>query len=86
MIDRDEDGFPDPPYSYPLECLNCGQTAERLTPAPYDEDFLLCDDCMEEALAVATAEERDRYVNIPVLKPIGIRVQLPQIPEFPEVA
>ena len=58
-IDRDEDGYPEPGYRYPLECQNCTRTADRLTQSPDDEDFLVCDDCMEEIVRVnerATAE------------------------------
>lgn len=35
------------------ECRNCLQTADRLTASPlYDDNFLVCDDCMEEAVAI----------------------------------
>lgn len=36
-------------------CQNCGQSCDRLTPVP-KFDYLGCDSCMEEALAVLAAE------------------------------
>jgi len=39
-------------------CENCGRGGERLTRVP-EFDYMGCDDCMEEALAVIAREERD---------------------------
>jgi hypothetical protein len=47
--DRDEDGFYDVPAVH--ECENCGRSGQRLTLVP-EFDYMGCDDCMEEALAV----------------------------------
>ena len=38
-----------------LQCENCGQTCERVTHVP-EFDYMGCDDCMEEALAVIARE------------------------------
>ena len=38
------------------KCENCGQTGERLTLVP-EFDYMGCDECMEEALAVIAREE-----------------------------
>jgi hypothetical protein len=37
------------------KCENCGTTGERLTRVP-EFDYMGCDDCMEEALAVIARE------------------------------
>lgn len=39
-------------------CSNCTQSAERLTPSPADEKFLMCDECMESAEASRAAEAK----------------------------
>jgi hypothetical protein len=38
-----------------LKCENCGQTGERLTRVP-EFDYMGCDECMEEALAIIARE------------------------------
>ena len=40
-------------------CENCGRGGERLTRVP-EFDYMGCDDCMEEALAVIVREEEGR--------------------------
>ena len=40
------------------KCQNCGRAGQRLTRVP-EFDYMGCDDCMEEALAVIAREERD---------------------------
>jgi hypothetical protein len=40
-------------------CQNCGRTGQRLTRVP-EFDYMGCDDCMEEALAVLAREEEGR--------------------------
>ena len=45
-------------------CENCGQTCERLTRVP-EFDYMGCDDCMEEALAVI-AREACEHVHVHV--------------------
>ena len=42
-------------------CHNCGQTCNRLTPAPDDFNFLACDDCMEECMRVLAAEAIENF-------------------------
>lgn len=54
-VDRDEDGYSDVLVAV-LECQNCRQTADRLTQSPQDNDFLVCDECMEEIVAVMARE------------------------------
>lgn len=40
-------------------CRNCLQTAERLTASPlYEDDFLVCDTCMEEAVEIEAKRKR----------------------------
>jgi hypothetical protein len=41
------------------QCENCGRTGERLTHVP-EFDYMGCDDCMEEALAVIAREQAER--------------------------
>ena len=41
------------------KCENCGSTGERLTRVP-EFDYMGCDDCMEEALAVLAREDEGR--------------------------
>jgi hypothetical protein len=41
------------------QCENCGRTGERLTLVP-EFDYMGCDDCMAEALAVIAREKRER--------------------------
>jgi len=56
MIDRNEDGSPD--YAEPFHgntCQNCGRDVTRLTLVP-EFEYMGCDDCMEEALAVIAKE------------------------------
>jgi hypothetical protein len=51
-IDWDEGrDFAAPPSAAIDRCENCGRTGERLTRVP-EFDYMGCDDCMEEALAV----------------------------------
>jgi hypothetical protein len=40
-------------------CENCGRTGERLTLIP-EWEYMGCDDCMAEALAVLAAEAAER--------------------------
>ena len=47
-----------------LKCENCGTGAERLTRVP-EFDYMGCDDCMEEALAVIKRESCE-HVNVRV--------------------
>jgi hypothetical protein len=54
-IDRDEDGYPGELVAV-LECQNCRASSERLTQSPLDDDFRVCDDCMEEIVAVMARE------------------------------
>lgn len=56
-IDWDEGrDFEDASRSFAVnECENCGQTCERLTRVP-EFDYMGCDECMEEALAVIARE------------------------------
>lgn len=42
-----------------LTCQNCGQSAERLTLVP-EFEYMGCDECMEEALAVIAREQVER--------------------------
>jgi hypothetical protein len=63
-VDRDEDGYPEPPYRYPLECDNCSQTADRLTQSPDDDAFLVCDDCMEEIVRVNDKKREEEITRI----------------------
>jgi hypothetical protein len=49
--DRDEDGFFDVSPAAVDHCENCGRSGQRLTRVP-EFDYMGCDDCMEEALAV----------------------------------
>ena len=57
-------------------CQNCGQTADRLTLVP-EFDYMGCDACMAEALAVLAVEAA-------MPKPARIERQQGQL--FPEVA
>lgn len=43
-----------------MTCGNCTQTAERLTESPDDENFLLCDTCMEEAVEIEAKKQAER--------------------------
>ena len=57
-IDWDEGrDFPAPAADN--ECENCGRTCERLTRVP-EFNYMGCDDCMEEALAVIAREEQEQ--------------------------
>ena len=57
-IDWDEGrDFKDVTFSVAvLQCENCGQSCERVTHVP-EFDYMGCDDCMEEALAVIAREQ-----------------------------
>ena len=58
--DRDEDGYPDASHSEAINiCQNCRKSAERLTRVP-EWDYMGCDECMEEALAVIAREQAER--------------------------
>lgn len=90
-FDLDEDGCLSEPVYQPEEesgpimsladcylrnqCNNCLETAERLTASPDDEEFLLCDECMEEAVAIQAR-------RVPVLMPITSEVAVANIPEW----
>ncbi len=55
-VDRDEDGFPDPPYSAAgPQCENCGQTVDRISWVE-GWDYWGCDDCHAEAVAETARE------------------------------
>jgi ribosomal protein S27E len=45
-----------------LKCENCGTTGERLTRVP-EFDYMGCDECMEEALAII-ARENCEHLNV----------------------
>ncbi len=56
--DRDEDGYySNEPYFEKPECENCGRTVERLALVPRF-NYLGCDDCMAEALAIIAEESK----------------------------
>jgi Zn finger protein HypA/HybF involved in hydrogenase expression len=58
-IDWDEGRDFAVPTSSPVDhCENCGRSGQRLTRVQ-EFDYMGCDDCMEEALAVLAREERD---------------------------
>ena len=46
-------------------CENCGRGGERLTRVP-EFDYMGCDDCMEEALAVIERAGIARHINVRV--------------------
>jgi hypothetical protein len=59
-IDWDEGrDFAAAPSAAVDRCENCGRTGERLTRVP-EFDYMGCDDCMEEALAVIARENEER--------------------------
>jgi hypothetical protein len=59
-IDWDEGrDFAAAPSAAVDRCENCGRTGQRLTRVP-EFDYMGCDDCMEEALAVIAREEEGR--------------------------
>jgi len=95
MIDRNEDGSPDILDSVAiLRCQNCGEVAERLTQIP-EFDYLGCDPCVEEAMAViaretaflaetgCTLQEAEAFLAV-VVKPARIARQQGEL--FGEVA
>ncbi len=45
-----------------LECLNCNRVVDRLTLVP-EFDYMGCDDCMEDALAVIASEQQELLVE-----------------------
>jgi hypothetical protein len=58
--DRDEDGYPDASHSEAINvCQNCRAHVERLTLVP-EFEYMGCDECMEEALAVIAREQAER--------------------------
>ena len=59
-IDYDEGyRFRDAAFSVAvLECLNCKRVIDRLTLVP-EFDYMGCDDCMEDALAVIASEQQE---------------------------
>lgn len=80
-------------------CQNCGEVVSRVTPVP-EFDYLACDDCMEEAMAVlsreavaiaemlgettVTREEGEAFLTWIDRKPVV--VERMQMSLFPEVA
>jgi hypothetical protein len=63
MIDRDEDGYQDEPRIDRPTCQNCTRTVDSISMVP-EYEYMGCDDCMLEALAVL-AEESKAALKIP---------------------
>jgi|SRR5215471_2038989 len=58
FIDWDERDFPETESAAVLECVNCRRVVERLQHVP-EFDYMGCDDCLAEAMAVIERERRE---------------------------
>lgn len=64
-------------------CENCGRSGERLTRVP-EFDYMGCDDCMEEALAVIKRESCE-HVNVRVEFHEDVNEDYHYVREFEEI-